>query len=172
MPHLPNEIWLQIASCCDHPDLWLSFRLVNRQLQTCAESHFKHEVLPLATLSLPVVLPTYDIRSPILGKAVFRPLMTNETQNPDLIVFVLDRTVPDYYRSHFLSRWASMRDAESGSLAKPRVKWHLDVCGGSAGVCLKGPMATTPDCEDDEARVEFEWKATLTRFYRLGHFNV
>ena len=178
MPHLPNEIWLLIASYSEPQDLWLSLRQVNRQLHLCTEQHFKNEILPHSTLSLPIILPTYDIRSPIRGKGVFHPLPAGDlssmqssgpllwqTQNPDRVIYCLGETEPDYYRSHFLTRWESMRKKGKGSLDEG-LRWEMSICGRSNRVCLKYPFALTDGCKEDEGRLSLEWMATMTRFFR------
>ena len=169
MVHLPNEIWLLIASYCDVSDLWLSVRQSNRQLQRCAEQYFGDDVLPLATLSLPIVLPTYDIRNPIRGKAVFHPLNITSTQHSGevscIVAFGLTETDPDYYRSHFKTRWSGMQDSTSHQLDE-RLRWELNILGRGTLLSLKRLKAIRQGCGESEPKLEFEWMPTMTRFFR------
>lgn len=170
MPHLPNEIWLLIASYCEPKDLWLSLRPVNRQLQICAEQHIKQAVLSLAVLSLPITLPTYDIRNPIRGKAVFHPLISKtpppvESDSSDRIVYRLFETEPSYYRSHFFARWGTLQRGHSGTLDE-RLRWELSIGGLSVSVRLREPLAVTQDYEVGGLQVAFLWKPTTTCFFR------
>lgn len=167
MAHLPDEIWLLIASYCDPQDAWLSLRRVNHQTQECCEHYFEDNVLPLAILVLPVTLPSYDMRNPVQGKVTFQPLEKGDvvvmTRATDRMRFRLTGTAPDYYHSHFLSRWASMRGANRGLLSK-RMPWQLDLCGRTANAHLKNPFID--EYVGQEARLSFEWRATITSFYR------
>ena len=170
MLYLPNEIWLLIASYCEPKDVWLSLRPVSRQIQICSEQHFKQAVLPFAILSLPITLPTYDIRNPIRGKAVFHPLASKScppsgSGRSDRIVYRLAETEPTYYRSHFFARWDTLQKNHHGSLDE-RLRWELRLAGSSSGVRLREPLAVTQDYEVGGLQVSFEWKSTMTTFFR------
>lgn len=166
MPHLPNEIWLLVASYCDPKDLWLSIRPINRQLQQCADQYVKEEVLPRTILILPVVIPTYDVRVPIRGKVLFNPISPTQGLDFNASVYCLDDTEPGYYRPHFLSRWATMQDRETGQLDDRRIKWELEFQGQCRPVSLHRSMAVKSGCRDDEARVSFDWRYMLTTYFR------
>lgn len=170
MPHLPNEIWLLIASYCEPKDLWLSIRPINSQLQECAEQYIKREILPHTTLILPVVIPTYDARIPIRGQVIFKPVpqgsKTDEGRDFDTAVFCLDDTDPDYYRPHFLTRWATMQDRETGHLDEQRIRWGFELEGQRKAVSLHRPFAMKDGCRVGEARVSFDWRYMLTTYFR------
>lgn len=172
MPHLPNEIWLLIAEYCEPRDLWLSLRPVSRQLQQCTEQHFERNILPNTVLNLPVVIPTYDVRIPIRGKVVFTPVSDDSSSdrkdNSNHKVYSMVETDPDYYRPHFLTRWVTMQDRETGRLDDRRVRWELELYGQRRGVSLHECTAVKQGCEKDEVRVSFEWTYTLTSFFRFG----
>lgn len=171
MPHLPNEIWLLIASYCEPRDLWLSIRPINSQLQQCAEQYIKQEILPHTTLLLPVVIPTYDVRIPIRGKVVFKPILPDSSTDNgcdfDGAVFCLHDTDPDYYRPHFLSRWATMQDRETGYLDERRIRWEFELAGQRSPLSLHRPLAVKDGCEAGDARVSFDWRYMLSTYFRV-----
>ena len=171
MAHLPCEIWLLIASHCDPKDLWLSMRKVSQQLKECAEQHFEREILPQAVLSLPIAIPTYDMRHPIRGRAVFLPSMkpsaSEEGANSGRVFYSLVKTEPDFYESRFLSRWASMKSANAGHL-NPGTSWQIDLCGRTGRVGLKqGFVDDDEESVWDGTRVSFAWRPTMTLFFIL-----
>lgn len=166
MPHLPIEIWLLIASYCDPKDLWLSIRPINRQLQQCAEQYVKQEVLPHTILVLPVVIPTYDLRVPIRGRVVFKPLDPSPGLDFNGTIFCLDDTEPDYYRPHFLTRWATMQDRDTGRLDARRIRWELELEGQRSPVSLHCSTAIKHGCKVGEARVSFDWRYMLTTYFQ------
>ena len=170
MPELPNEIWLLIASHCEPQDIWLSIRPVNSQLQQCAEQYTKREVLPQTKLILPVVIPTYDARIPIRGKVVFNPLLESFTteQVCDLatVIYCLDDTEPDYYRPHFLTRWATMQNRETGHLDERRIRWEFELEAQRRPVSLHRSIAVKHGCKAGEARVSFDWRYMLTTYFQ------
>lgn len=172
MPHLPNEIWLLIASYCNPHDLWLTLRPVNNQLQECVEHYFRQEILPHTTLMLPVVIPTYDVRIPIRGKVVFNPMPEDcdaaAVHSFESATYSMKDTEPDYYLPHFLSRWATMQDRETGQLDERRIRWELELEGWRHPVSLRRPMALKQGCKDGEARVSFDWRYTMTTFFMCG----
>ena len=166
MPHLPNEIWLQIASHCDAKDLWLSLRPVDRQLQQCAEQQFEEAFLQTIVLCLPVAIPTYDMRSQTKGKAIFQvesePSEKNEASR---ISYSLSRTEPAHYRPHFESRWRSM--CPSGGSLSDRVAWEMSIDERTDSVRLRQPIVyRDKPVATDEVQVSFEWKPTMTSFFR------
>lgn len=170
MLHLPNEIWLQIASYCDPRDLWLSLRPTNRQLLECAEQYIKQEVLPKTTLFLQVVIPTYDMRIPIRGQVIFKPisheLTSTEEPDSDAIVYCLGDTDSDYYLPHFLTRWSTMQSRETGHLDARRLQWQFELNGKRDSVKLYQSRAIRHGCQSGEARVSFDWRYTLTSYFR------
>lgn len=183
MVHLPNEIWLQIASYCEARDLWLALRPVSRQLLRCSEQQFKEEFLTKAVLHLRIRIPTYDMRNPLQSRITFRPLGVQGDYHHNALpgryvsrlTFILVETDPAYYQSHFLSRWKGMQDSQGGRLSD-KMTWELDLCGEheTSALCartvpvhLQNPVAESHenDCED-QARLSFEWMATVTSFFR------
>jgi hypothetical protein len=170
MPHLPNEIWLFIATYCEPKDLWLSIRPVNRQLRQCAEQYIKREVLPQTKLILPVVIPTYDVRIPIRGKVVFNPLVASLTAKQasefGTVIYRLDDTEPDYYRPHFLTRWATMQDRETGHLDERRIRWEFDLGTQRRPINLYRPIAVKHECKAGETWISFDWRYMLTTYFR------
>ena len=169
MIHLPNEVWLLIASYLEPQDIWVSLRNINRQLKECAEQHFEHDHLQEAVLNLPIALPTYDIRNPIRGKAVFHPTLITPSAvrvgYSDRVPYSLLKTEPEYYHGRFIHRWTGMRDADNGHLGE-RTRWEMNLGGRTARVCLK--QAVVDDDEDSVwgcARVSFEWRSTISMFY-------
>lgn len=108
MPHLPDELWLLIASFSEPTDLWLTLRPLNRQLRDCTDQHFAENVLPRLLLHSPITFPTYDIRSPIHGRASFTYKSgvdeAHQQPNRERVTFALVDTEPSYHRSHFVDR--------------------------------------------------------------------
>ena len=172
MPHLPNEIWLLIASYCDPQDLWLTLRPVNNQLQQCTEQYFKRDVLPQTTLNLPIIIPTYDVRIPIRGKVIFNPILQNRSipsgDDFERVVYCMEDMEPDYYRPHFLTRWATMQNRESGQLDDRRLRWELELGGQCHSVSLHGSTAMNQGGLGSEPRVSFDWRYMMTRFFRAS----
>ena len=169
MRHLPNEIWLLIASYCELQDLWLSLRPVNNQLQQCTEQYFKHDVLPRTTLILPVVIPTY-IQVPMRGKVVFnyipQCLHAATGHSSERVIYRMEDTEPDFYRPHFLTQWVTMQDQESGRLDDRKLRWELELGGQCQSVNLYGSTAVKQGCAVGEARVSFGWRYLMTSFFR------
>ena len=170
MPHLPNEIWLLIASYCEPQDLWLALRPVNNQLQQCTEQYFKRDVLLRTTLNLPVIIPTYDVRIPIRGRVVFKPgsqdghIVTGD--DFERVTYCMEDTEPDYYRPHFLTRWSTMQNRENGQLDGRRVRWEVELGGQCHSVCLYGSTAVKQGCAVGEVRVSFDWRYMMTSFFK------
>lgn len=168
--HLPNEIWLQIASYCEPRDIWLSLRPINHQLQDCAEQHFQDHWLPHITLALPIALPTYDIRNPIRGRALFHPVTNlNGEKDEHRVVYLLHRTEPEHYHSHFLGRWKGMCDSNTTWLNE-KMKWEMRVGELCGAVKLKRPAIDQRVLGGeavDYERFSFEWRASVTSFFRL-----
>ena len=171
MPHLPNEIWLLIATYCRPQDLWFSIRPVNNQLQQCAEQYFKQEILHHTTLILPVVIPTYDVRTPIRGKVVFTPMLQDchagAVDNFGGATYCMTDTKSDYYRPHFLSRWATMQNRETGQLDERRMRWELELEGQRHPIALHRPVALKQGCKD-EVWVSFDWRCMVTTFFMFA----
>jgi hypothetical protein len=172
MPHLPNEIWLLIASYCEPQDLWLTLRPVNNQLQQCTEQYFRRDVLPHATLVLPVVIPTYDARMPIRGKVIFNPISpdSHAASEGDLerVTYNMEDTEPAYYLPRFLLRWATMHDRECGELDERIRRWELELGGQCHSVSLHGSTAVKQGCVGREVRVSFDWRYLMTSFFRAS----
>ena len=170
MTHLPNEVWLLIASCCQPRDLWLSLRPLSRQLQQCAEQFFEENLLPKTKLTLPVSFPTYDVRSPIYGKAVFLPLQVAvrllDSHDDCRITYSLTETDPETYETQFRDRWSRMSKTADGYLDE-KMKWEVQLFDRRVDVKLKDPMATgTSRGADTDAIVSFDWKCSMTIFFR------
>ncbi len=169
MPHLPNEIWLLIASHCNPQDLWLSIRPVNNQLQQCAEQYFKNEILPHTILSLSVVLPPYDVRVSIRGKVVFTPMLQgcdpNMASNFSNATYCMKDTDPGYYCPQFLSRWAIMQNRETGPLDERRTKWELELEGQRHPVGLQQTVTLKERVKHGDAWVSFDWKRMMNTYF-------
>ena len=168
MPHLPTEIWLLIAAHCDPRDLWLSLRQVNRQLRECAEQHFERELLPHVGLSLPVAIPTYDMRSQNQGKAVFHiDQASGSCGDPERVSYFLYETEPEQYSNHFLARWKGMCDSNPGGWMNERVSWDMSLETRIDRARLRKPYAdATRHNTSGYASVSFEWKPAMTSFFR------
>ncbi|KAF2166927.1 hypothetical protein M409DRAFT_22979 [Zasmidium cellare ATCC 36951] len=167
-PHLPNEIWLTIITHITNPrNTWLSLRPVNRQTQACVEKYFAETLLPQLKASLPMIMPSYDARNPIRGSATFRYCKA-QTQvkgmNED-VVFELDDAGPQFYRENFLGRWKGLRDVDRGWL-RESVVWEVGLGERVVSMRMKGVRALREGVEEEEARMRFEWKGTLTAFLR------
>ncbi|KAK5705605.1 hypothetical protein LTR17_021550 [Elasticomyces elasticus] len=71
VPHLPNEIWLQILSNLPVSDIWLTIHPVSRQLAGCAEDAIRDWHFSKFTIALSFSLAAgahhrwYDVRSSI-----------------------------------------------------------------------------------------------------------
>lgn len=169
-PHLPNEIWLAIIThCTNNQETWLSLRRVNHQIRLCVEQHFAENILPNLKASLPMIMPSYDARNPIKGQATFR-YYTDVQDRPrgtdDHVVFELGETGPQFYLAHFLGRWAGMKDVDGG-MVRESVLWELRLDDKVVNTRMKGVCALGEGVGDEEARISFEWKPTLTAFFRL-----
>ncbi len=168
-PYLPNEVWFLIAEYCEPKDIWLSLRQVSPQLQQCADQYFERTYLPDMTITLPIALPTYDIRNPIRGKALFKPnpVKGQDQAASDRVVFSLANTDPAHYHSHFVGRWKAMCDRNAGGWLKESTKWEMHLCGRHGFTRLKNAQGiTASQVSDDHAQLSFDWKASITSFYR------
>lgn len=170
--HLPNEIWLHIASYCEPRDLWLSFRQVNRQLQQCAETHFAEALLPYTILTLPITLPTYDVRSPIQGRVIFHPGRTQYSPSIEddsgRATFHLIDTEPDHYLSQFMIRWKGIYDSTGGRM-KENMRFEFQFQHERKSAPIKLYDARVSNSKDDftgEPQVLFDWKASMTSFFQ------
>jgi len=174
MPYLPNEIWLGIIEYCDPRELWLSLRLTDRQLHECAERYFAHDILPQISISLPITLPTYDIRNPMHGKAILRhcakleSIAQDDLQSRRAWCSLLE-TVPGHYYEHFLVRWRAMREREGGLLSE-KVRWDVQVGNATLRMRLKDARVdASPGVEAEDAQLSFEWRPTVSRFFSMIH---
>lgn len=167
MAHLPTEIWLLIASYCEAIDLWLSLRQVNRQLHECAEQHFERALLSHATLSLPVAIPTYDMRSQTRGKAIFIQDALDHCSRTERVSYTLTETDPEAYCNHFLARWKGMCESNPGGWLNERMAWQMSLGERASSTRLRNPRAdATRHNTSDFANVSFDWKATMTSFFK------
>lgn len=168
--HLPNELWLHIISHCDgHNSLWLSLRRTNQQLKACVEHFFAAEILPQLVIALPMTLPTYDARNPMREEAVFQYYSGQAESGriegtQDRVVFELNDEKPEFYVAHFFGRWAGMKDVDGGWL-RPSMQWKLRLEGKEVEARLKDGKAIREGVGEEEARMEFVWKSTLTGLY-------
>ncbi|KAK6391672.1 hypothetical protein LTR65_004166 [Meristemomyces frigidus] len=168
MPYLPNEIWLDIVAYCDPRDLWLSLRPSNRQLSDCVEQYFRDELLPQTVISLPIALPTYDIRQPMRGKAVFQytECARGEGQSKDRVSYCFSKTEPWHYQAQFLDRWQGMREKADGRLVD-KLRWDIQLIDKTVTVGLKEARIDAAQAVEAEAApLSFEWKSNMTRFFR------
>lgn len=162
MPYLPNEIWLLMFPYCNDRDMWLSLRTVSRQLKDCVEQYLEHEVLPHMVVSLPIALPTYDIRNPLRGRAVLHLCSSREgnkrNANVDRVSYQLVETEPAHCWTHFRDRWVAMKDANGGCL-DDSLRWAMHLHGRTARMRLKGARIDGGyGTEAEKARMSFEWK--------------
>ncbi|KAF2479772.1 hypothetical protein BDY17DRAFT_45435 [Neohortaea acidophila] len=167
-PHLPNELWILVFSHCSPKDLWLSLRPINTQLRTCTEEYYARHYLPLTQLTLPITLPTYDMRNPIRGKAVFHPGLLGNSEESGRALYDLVGTDPSHYREHFLGRWKGMGEGE-GRWLRETVVWEMGIAeGGVREVRLRRPRVEGIGVQGDleVARVSFEWRGTVSSFFR------
>ncbi|KAK5121608.1 hypothetical protein LTR85_004780 [Meristemomyces frigidus] len=169
MPYLPNEIWLDIIAYCDPRDLWLSLRTTNRQLSECVEQYFGDDVLPKTVTSLPIALPTYDIRQPMRGKAIFHHTRSNQSNeqasNRDRASYSLSKTDPEHYRAQFLDRWEGMREKAGGKLGD-HLRWDMQLNDKVVTMGLKEARIEPHQTVGAEAaQLSFDWKPTMSRFF-------
>ena len=166
---LPNEIWNHIIQMCEsQKDLWLNLRRVNQQLEACVEKHFSDNIINDMVISLPIKLPTYDARNQVGGKAVFRfykeHLEGLEESEGDSVFFNLTEMEPEYQLVQFLGRWRGMTD---GGRVRETVKWDVKLPERHSSARLKDCCAVTDrDIDEGQALLRFDWKPTLTDFYR------
>lgn len=172
-PFLPNEIWLAITEHCDLRDAWLSLRQVNKQLHDCVDQHFAEDILPRTVISLPIALPTYDVRNPQIGKALLdhhsRLVGTGKRGSIDRAVYSLLRVEPAQYRAQLLSRWNSMQYYEDDQLNE-KLRWDMRLGHANIRVQLKDArISTREDVDRERACLAVDWKPTLTYFFRRIH---
>lgn len=165
--HLPNEIWLLIASYCEPKTLWLSLRQTNRQLRECAEQQFERELLPHVVLNLPVAIPTYDMRTQTRGRAIFnieekQPVCSRS----DRVSYSLSGSEPGLYRTHILSCWQRICKSAGGSLNE-KMAWEMQLGEHMHGARLRRPtIDASQDSSTGDVRVSFDWKPAMTSFLR------
>ncbi|EME44668.1 hypothetical protein DOTSEDRAFT_53692 [Dothistroma septosporum NZE10] len=165
---LPNEIWsIVIETCESQTDLWLNVRRVNQQLEACVEKHFTDNIIKDLVISLPIKLPTYDARNQVGGKAIFRfykdRLDDDGKHDGESVFFKLTEMEPEHHLVHFLGRWRGMTD---GGRIRETVKWDVKLPERHSSARLKDCCAVTKDIDEGQALLKFDWKPTLTDFYR------
>lgn len=158
MPHLPSELWLAILEHCDSRDAWTVLRPTSRQLRDCVEQHFVNHVLPLLIVTLPVRLPTYDVRTVAHGRAVF-PFSTKVESR---MVFTLLETRPPSYYSHFLSRWSGMKDAHGDGHLSDRIPWEVQLGDLERRMHLKEALVY----DDSLPALSFDWRTMATTLFK------
>lgn len=167
MPQLPTEVWLLIVSYCDPRDLWLSLRQVNRQLLLCAEQYFQEELLPLVELILPVAITTYDMRGQTRARAVFHCQRPTLLHRWDRASYCLTRIEPELYRLQFLDRWKRSCDSSPTGSLNQKMAGEMRLKDRADTVILRTPSIGMDQHDmKDCARISFEWKATMTSFFR------
>lgn len=164
MSHLPNELWLHILHFCTPHDSWRALRPLSHQLKSCVEQHFEREILPQLDISMPVALPSYDARIQTKGRATFQPVSPRSGRDAERLHLVLTSTDPDYYHAHFLARWSGMRNPVGGALS-PNVKWDVGLGKRERRMRLRGARAENM-MKEDEVGLSFEWKGTMTGFFK------
>lgn len=167
MPYLPNEIWLAILPHCEFIDLWLSLRTVDQQLRDCVEQYIVQEVLPQTVISLPIALPTYDIREAARGSAILGYCAPDhEVENANdsgRASYRLVATEPQHYYPQFLDRWEAMQGVTSRRLSD--LKWALKLGSMSIGMRLNDVRVdAAPDGKPEHALLSIAWKPSLTEF--------
>ena len=81
--------------------------------------------------------------------------------------FCLAFTVPGYGDYRFLAKWAHVRYGDGGRLS-PHLEWTLSL-GGNRVVCpIKNACVVDGELGMAEARMTFEWKPTLTLYFRCS----
>lgn len=166
MPHLPNEIWLQILSHTHEEDqstaktLWLSLRPASSQLKACVEQYFYTTTLQHFRLFLPITLPTYDQRNPLKGHASFFPEAT-PTEN-EILWFKLEKTEPEHFLTQFLTRWEGMKDPNTG-LVKGAVWWEVEIGGRRERMRFRDARVGG---SGEGMRIALLWKGMMTAFFR------
>ncbi|TKA24870.1 hypothetical protein B0A50_06599 [Salinomyces thailandicus] len=167
---LPNEIWLNIAAYCDPKDLWLSLRLINRQLQACVEQHFIDDILPQSAITLPIALPSYDVRNPLHGKAILRYQERKKGDGGEegghQPLYSLLRVEPAHYRAQLLDRWERMREVAGGQVGD-KLHWNLRLRHASVRMPLKDArIEGDQSLEAGSGRLSFDWRPTFSRFFQ------
>ena len=163
MPHVPDEIWLYLATFCVPRDLWRSLRPVNRQLRDCVDDHFETHLLPDMKLTLPFSMPSYDVREQRRGRASFT-FVTCERATARAIF----RLHSCDYEDHFMHRWASMRSSRHGHLSEALV-WEVDLSLTAMGsVNLRNPEVDDrgSDIARGVATFSFEWKPAMCSLFK------
>jgi hypothetical protein len=121
-------------------------------------------------LSLPIRLPTYDMRNPIKGHADFSPAIKGSCpstlSDEGKLWFVLSKTEPEYYLDHFLSLWKGMRASKGGQLDDQKL-WQLEVQKHTVTVRLKDPCIEFTELEG----VETAWLCCGWRHLAAGFFK-
>ncbi|KXT06816.1 hypothetical protein AC578_7255 [Pseudocercospora eumusae] len=161
--HLPNELWLLIIPHCSPADLWRSGRRVNAQLKDCVDQFFEREVLPHLIVSLPVALPTYDIRNPVRGQAVFHPLSPKTGPEPGRLHVQLAQTEPEHYRTHFLDRWQGMQQSADAALGQ-HIRFDVQLADRTVSMRLPDARGELVKSTHD-ARMSFQWTPAMTAFF-------
>ena len=155
MPYLPNELWLEILPYCQKEDSWNSLRSVNQQLRDCVEQYFIVEILPQIIISLPIILPTYDIRQPMRGHAQLHYYEGNSVDGRAIYAFA--EAVPAYYDVHFLARWKRAHSA--GGCLPESQRWEVQLDSLETSARLRDARV---EGEPAACQLSFDWKSTMT----------
>ncbi|KAK5135651.1 hypothetical protein LTR08_004952 [Meristemomyces frigidus] len=155
MPYLPNELWLAILPYCQTEDSWRSLRPVNQQLRACVEQYFLEEILPETVISLPITLPTYDIRQAMRGHARLRCL--EGALVGGRAIYALAEAVPAHYDVHFRARWKRVHAA--GGRIPDKQRWEVQLCDIEKSARVKDARV---EGDPEDCQLSFDWKPTLT----------
>ncbi|EMC91394.1 hypothetical protein BAUCODRAFT_326680 [Baudoinia panamericana UAMH 10762] len=124
MPHLPDEIWLQILNYLPPLDIWRSVHLTNTQLASAAEEAMLKRIIESFTIGLSFSLGAgsrhrwYDIR----GTITFQFKEINK-HNPQYVLFGSLRVHPDHAYSRAMERWKRMSADGLGGRQEWRVQY-------------------------------------------------
>lgn len=89
-------------------------------------------------------------------------------KNEHRVVYLLHRTEPEQYHSHFLGRWKGMCGTDENWLNE-KMKWEMTVGELCGAVKLKKPAIDQQilgGAGVDYERFSFEWRASVTSFFR------
>nr|POE63437.1 hypothetical protein CFP56_04340 [Quercus suber] len=157
LPHLPNEIWIQVLHHLSLQDLWLNTRLLNRQWRVYVEIHSLQDLVPGFLVGVSLSLGSgahhrwYDIRATLRFS-----YMGISDEHPLCAKFGMCSVQPKHQTSRSLKVWQKMCQA---GLSRKQ-EWRLQY--GDEGELRKTRLPDVTLGEDNTLYIG--WKKLLTAY--------
>lgn len=161
MSRLPPELWIQILSYLHRDDIWLSCRLVSKQIRDCAETAFRDKHIPQTDILF------YIFRRQIRTRSISSLLVefARFSKNRERIYFNQKESAPEQQKEAHFWRYLKLvlQDHEDERVDNARVHPYKIAVTPE----FKHPYRESPTVEIDLERREI--CLSLWAVYLLGH---